>query len=163
MASFNTTTGAVTVGTTTITPLADGSNLDTNYSNLFSSGIQTNSPNFPKNINSMNVPGPFVGPSTLTSVVTDPSKLPSAILITIASPPVKILGYVNSNGTSSYIIKNDPSNLSTLIPGGIQVVASAPLTSTGTSTAATGIPPSAIIICILCILTLLGLFMYLRK
>jgi hypothetical protein len=128
MATFNTTTGAVTVGTTTITPLADGSNLDENYSNLISTGIQTNSPNFPKNINRINIvnfnPGADGSPSTLNSMITDTTKLPSVIMITIQNPSTKILAYVDQSGNSSFIVKVDPRNISKLVPNGVQAVMS---------------------------------------
>ena len=127
MATFNTTTGAVTVGTTTITPIADGSNLDDNYVNLINSGIQMNSPNFPKNINRVNITGNLnVGadgsPTILNSIITDTTKLPSVVMITINNPKTKILAYVDQGGNSSFIVKADPLNMSKLVPGGVQVV-----------------------------------------
>ena len=129
MASFNVTTGKVTVGTTTITPLADGSNLDDSYANLIDTGIQANSPNFPKNINRIIIRGninsnPDGSPNTINSLITDTTKLPSVIFITINSttPVTKILAYVDKSGTSSFIVKIDPLNMSKLASGGVQVV-----------------------------------------
>lgn len=127
MASFNVTTGKVTVGTTTITPLADGSNLDDSYTGLINTGIQANTPNFPKNINKINIAGNFNpnadgSPSIINSIITDTTKLPSVIFITIKNPSTKILAYVDLSGTSSYIVKVDPLNMSKLVPGGVQVV-----------------------------------------
>ena len=130
MATFNTTTGTVTVGTTTITPLVDGSNLDDSYTGLVNTGIQMNSPNFPKNINDIFLKGNLnpnpdgKTPNILNSIITDTTKLPSVIFITIngTTPVTKILAYVDQSGTSSYIVKVDPLNMSKLVPGGVQVV-----------------------------------------
>ena len=149
MASFNPTTGAVTVGTTTITPLTDGSNLDMNYSNLISAATQTNPANFPKTINTMNLKSFRTAPnasqpSTINSIATDTTKLPAVIFITIESNPVtKILVYVNSSGTASYIVKVDPSNYSKLVPNGVQLVAPIPGTTAAPIPGATstGTPP----------------------
>lgn len=129
MVTFNTTTGQATVGTTTITPLADGSNLDDNYTGLINTGIQANSPNFPKNMNTLIIKGninsnPDGSPNTINSLITDTTKLPSVIFITIngTTPVTKILAYVDQSGTSSYIVKVDPLNMSKLVPGGVQMV-----------------------------------------
>jgi hypothetical protein len=127
MATFNATTGTVTVGTTTITPLVDGSNLDDSYANLINTGIQANSPNFPKNINRVKITGNFNpnadgSPAILNSMITDTTKLPSLIMITINNPSTKILAYVDQSGTSRYIVKVDPLNMSKLVPNGVQVV-----------------------------------------
>ncbi len=128
MASFNATTGTATVGTTTITPLADGSNLDDSYANLINTGIQANSPNFPKSLQRMVYrgrinPNADGSPNIINSIITDTTTLPSVIMITINGPPAtKILAYVDQSGTSRYIVKVDPLNMSKLVPGGVQVV-----------------------------------------
>jgi len=128
MATFNVTTGAAAVGSTTIIPLADGSNLDKKYANLIKTGIETNSPNFPKNISEVFTdnlnPGKDGSPSRLTSIVNDQTKLPSVIMINIKNPSTKLLAYVDQTGKSSYIVKVDPLNISKLIPNGIEAVVS---------------------------------------
>ena len=172
MASFNPTTGAVTVGTTTITPLADGSNLDTNYSKLISVAAETNSTNFPKTTNQMNLKifrtAPNASqPSTINSIVTDTTKLPAVILVTIESPVTKILVYVNSAGTASYIVKVDPSNYSKLVPSGVQLVAPIPGTTAAPipGATATGTPPWVWVLVALCACFIIGVMSvyFLRK
>ena len=132
------------MGTSTITPLADGSNLDDNYVNLINTGIQANTPNFPKSIQRISISGnlnanPDGTPNILNSVITDTTKLPSVIMITIKNPSTKILAYVDQSGNSNYIVKVDPLNMSKLVPNGVQVVRQ-PDNSPAPSTASSGTP-----------------------
>jgi len=169
MATFNSSTGAVTVGTTSITPLADGSNLDETYANLIDTAIQANTPNFPKSLQRIGLngrmnPNPDGTPTTLNSIITDTTKLPGVIMITIQDPSTKILAYVDQSGNSSYIVKVDPLNMSKLVPGGVQVVASRSPTVSSATSQSSGTPWWIwLLIACVCLLMIGGGIMFAMK